>query len=162
MPGVLSLSLTHSHTHRDFTWHLDNHSHTHPRAESSAQSLSSAIWARSQLVIGLSHEAKRPSQCWFNSTAQSVSLKLWLDSSERRRRVVMAMTDIAADDLDEMLREAEDVFSEDGRLTTGQNCVAWKQAWVYQWAAQQLLESSDWCGLFFCFDLWLQLWLGRW
>ncbi len=33
----------------------------------------------------------------------------------------MAMTDIAEDDLDEMMREeAEDVFYEDGRLAKGQ------------------------------------------
>lgn len=43
----------------------------------------------------------------------------------------MAVTDIARDDLDEMLREeAEDVFYEDGRLR-GQ-----AHAWAYRRAAQ--------------------------
>lgn len=48
----------------------------------------------------------------------------------------MAVTDIAEDDLDEMMREeAEDVFYEDGRIAKGQMWTVWKRAWVYRWAA---------------------------
>lgn len=49
----------------------------------------------------------------------------------------MAVTDIAEDDLDEMLREeAEDVFFEEGRFPKGQLYMEWKQKLVYRWAAR--------------------------
>lgn len=46
----------------------------------------------------------------------------------------MALTDIAGDDLDEMLREeAEDVFYEDGRLANEEGWAVWKQARAHRW-----------------------------
>lgn len=121
--GRWESSLTHIYTH--------THSHSSPGTctHSPAEKLSPSplpLWARSLPVVGLSPGAKRPILRWFDFTAQSLSQKLWLVSQgsrvERRRRggVVMAVTDIAEDDLDEMMREeAEDVFSEDGRLCQG-------------------------------------------
>lgn len=45
----------------------------------------------------------------------------------------MAVTDIAEDDLDEMMREeAEDVFYEDGRIAKSQMWSVLKRAWVWQ------------------------------
>ncbi|GLD60649.1 rho family-interacting cell polarization regulator 2 isoform X1 [Lates japonicus] len=56
----------------------------------------------------------------------------------------MAMTDIAEDDLDEMMREeAEDVFYEDGRLAKGQLWRERERAWVYRWAAGPRLLLED-------------------
>ncbi|CAM9335139.1 unnamed protein product [Lampetra planeri] len=45
----------------------------------------------------------------------------------------MAVTDIAEDDLDEMMREeAEDVFYEDGRLAKGQMLKCESQTWAHR------------------------------
>ncbi|CAB1457009.1 unnamed protein product [Pleuronectes platessa] len=88
---------------------------------------SSPARARSLLEIGLSPGAKRPNRFCFAARValpEAPVSRLREPSGGRtsgRTGIVMAMTDIVEDDLDErMQEEAEDVFQEDGKLAKGQ------------------------------------------
>lgn len=121
---VAGSPLSHPHTH---TLHLAlTHSFSCGELKLSSVPVPSCLCEEpaGDRTVACSEEAG-PASIQFLQPSRSLSLRLKEDKRVRRRErrggIVMAVTDIAEDDLDERMREeAEDVFYEDGRIAKSQ------------------------------------------